>query len=371
MERGISPVLIYISSSPQNSVAYSINFTTEVLNTVCRSHGSQPVVRSFTSTEDAQLLFDSCVTPEDASLNVSCAVSLLPPLRSQRYVYSSVLQNVSILLVGKTEYSPSYVCLGSTVRYHYMFMDAEWIQKFIITDLNFALNLSILLPTKVEVISGHCEQTVHVLGRIALLFTMSSEWKEDAMSKIDHVLRYHAYTMAASASCYRMDRANPYGSIKKNSTCQVRKVLEATEIPADWRSFTLCVGLGLFIILVFSGCVFRCLAARDWHVGSRTWMFRKLISEARRKGAVLDASDLNTLLEVVEHRGDNVDDDDYSSFASFNYLHAQTKVSFKNSGQISSGATSRATSDHHGRELFHGSQSVTSTNDVIMNDMQS
>lgn len=310
VERGVSSVLTLISTGVRNSVSHSTNFTTEILNTICVNHGSAPVTPSFSDPRDAEILLDSCVSRGDASLNISCTVSLIRASKGRRQIYSTLLQNVSVLIVGKTESSSSYACFASTIRYHYMFLSAEWMQRFILSDLNFGLNLSILIPTEVEVISGHCEETIHVLGRAALFFTMSSEWKDDEMSNVHHILRYHAYMIAVSEMHYPLDRISPYGYVPENTSCQVRRVVESTDLPTNWRFIMLCVALAIIVLILISGFACRYFAGQKCEIGSTHWILFSLIAEAQRQGATMDTSDLDTLLEVVDDKRDDSDQDE-------------------------------------------------------------
>lgn len=308
VERGISPVITSISIAAQNSVASSGNFTTEILNTICRLHGSKSVTTSFNSPDASAELLDACVRQKSLSLNVSCAVSIAETSLGKASMYNVDLEDMSVLLVGKNKDSASYVCLRSKLRYHYMFMNATWMQQYIIVRLDFGLNLPILVPTKIEVLSGHCEETIHLLGRAALLFTMSSEWKENKMSRLDHISRYHAFMMTISGSNYAMDKIDPYGEGKENNGCRVRRVIEATNVPTNWRYVIFCVGVVISIVLMVLGCIFRSLAGPNWEVGSTKWMIHRLINKAHRQGAVLDSCDLNSPLDVVrQNAGDRED----------------------------------------------------------------
>lgn len=303
VERGISPVITPISISAQNSVASSGNFTSEILSTICRLHGSGPVISSFNSPTASEKLVQKCVHRKSLSLNVSCAISLTETVR-EVYTYSVDLEDMSVLIVGKRKHSPSYVCLISNIPYHYIFMNATWLQQYVIVRLDFALNLPILVPTKIEVISGHCEETVHVLGRSALLYTMTSEWKEDSMSRVEQISRYHAFMMSVSGSTYAMDKINPYGKGEQRRPCGVRRVFEVTDVPTNWRYVILCLGIGMSIVLMALGFSFRCLAGSNWEVGSTNWTIHRLINKAHRKGVVLESCDLNTQLASAPQQAD-------------------------------------------------------------------
>lgn len=174
---------------------------------------------------------------------------------------------MSVLLVGKNKDSLSYDCLGTKRRYRYMFMSAMWIPQYILVTLHFGFNLPILVPTKVELISGHCEETIHVLRRAVLICTMSSKWKEDDMSLFDHISRHHAFAMSVSGSNYVMDKINPYGDVEENSACRVLRVIQVIIVSKNWRHAKLSVGFGMSIVLMVLGCIFRWLAGRNWGVG--------------------------------------------------------------------------------------------------------
>lgn len=78
-------------------------------------------------------------------------------------------------------------------------------------------DLNMLLPTKVEVESSNCEETIHIVGLSALVYTVAGQWESSGiesssssrLTAADLYRRYHAFLLSISRQYFRFESLFP------------------------------------------------------------------------------------------------------------------------------------------------------------------
>lgn len=282
-QKGISNFFYGVSFKLETVFASGLNMSFGLHERVCALHNSLPV-RAIPKDQ-----VTPCLTGGKRAINVTCVRHSL--LSSQ--IHSTVLKNVSALFVGSGIGGMSYGCPWAKVLQEYTFIDPE-IVTGIVPDSR--ASLPVLLMLSARAIDGYCERTVGLLGQAALLYSADAVWRNDALAALDRRKRYYAYLIAVSSTQFPLDWVSGEESAMGEDGCFVHEVREATEIPVDWRFWTLMCGLLCVVIVMVMGAAFRLLyTGESWTVGSAQWSLRRLLEEGKVDG--------NVLVEVVEVDG--------------------------------------------------------------------
>lgn len=277
-----------------------------ILYELCRLHGNNTVATIDRAVEDScrsgandtiQYVFDpSCIGDQAKRMGIDG-------------VYHTVkLENMSIQL-HYNERAMSFACVDSAVQVHYVFVSAEFLRH---SGLHMShLEMSVIVPVGATVISGHCERTLNVLGRAALLFTADSEWRKTFSSRISRVTRYHANMMAISTSLFPLDQISDrvtassrnggnanvglngpnLGFLRhRSSDCRVRIVKQATGVVIDRSFYSLVIATAVCSLLVVMAAILRltiCLSGYSWTVGSAKWALMEFAKKEAKEPQIV------------------------------------------------------------------------------------
>lgn len=297
-QRGISSLFTSLPNSFETASAVAANVSFSVHEAVCYLHGIQSVDVLSNS------VVESCTRQAPGHIAVDC-------LRSKadvRHLKRVRIRQVSVLLIANTTDGPSYACTSATVEQEYVFVPAPTIRRLIQDKQHHTADgepkLPVLIPTKMQVVDGHCERTVAAIGHAALIYSADSEWSIDDLSTVERRTRYYAYVMAVSTSQFPLNEVREPESAKVNGSCMVRPVFEVTEIPTDWRFVLLSMALASAGAIMMVGVSFRLLFCGDsWKVGSAEWsLFQFQNTEEHASDHVVEVTQVGQTEDEMEDR---------------------------------------------------------------------
>lgn len=168
-------------------------------------------------------------------------------------VNKAMLSNVSCLILSGQQQA-SYACIDATVRFEYIFLSSAFVLPHSPTDMQ---ERPVLVPVSFSVASGHCEQTIHVLARAALVYSADAEWRRTLIAHYTTRLqRYHMLMIATATSIFPLDKLR---HVQVNESCYVRRVQEVTAMYRDWRTTLLLFVISCTLLIAVLGCTFRSL----------------------------------------------------------------------------------------------------------------
>lgn len=282
---------------------------------LCRLHGDKPVATIQQAVEESCGSPVEVTTPYDSEhkLDPSCIRDHALRIGVPGVYHTTLLQNMSVQFHFNNG-TTSFACLDAVVQVHYVFVSSEFLRHS-----GFHAHSSempVIVPFGAAVIRGHCERTLNVLGRAALLFSADSEWRNTFSSSIGRVPRYHANMMAVSSSLFPLDqmsedtrgsnRSENSGTVHLNgpnlafarygnSKCRVRIVKQATGILIDGSFHSLTAATMVCSLLVLTAMILRLTAwisGHSWTVGSAKWA----LTEIAKRGA----TDLQIVVQSVD-----------------------------------------------------------------------
>lgn len=298
-------------------------------STLCARHGNRPVRTLYNISHCYRPAMEPNNPDEITMVNVSCLAAAARSHESREMPLTAIFSDVTALIVPHVSSEPSYACPNATVRYHYVFVPALQIRvqdvdidtvasstksKWVMPEE--MLGWSQMYITRLDVISGTCEPTVHVLGQQALLWSAWSEWEGSKFSSLDRLTRFHALTIQlapvllssemirwktlaargtnapSNAPASEADASLGSGrgadlSVTDRS-CRLRKLETVTIVPLDWAFVWLMVSMSAcgVVIVLGIGCVLL-FGGRVWKVATWRWSFE--IMASRRNPIVKDA----------------------------------------------------------------------------------
>lgn len=271
---------------------------------LCRLHGNKAVVTIPLSAEiscsqdatvfeqyDSGYIFDpTCIRDSATRMGID-GVS-----------HTALLENISVQFHYDNG-TRSFACLDAAVEVSYVFVSGAFVRRSGAETQD--ISASTIVPVSVAVLSGHCERTLNVLGRAALLFSADAEWRNPNISTKCRKVRYHGNMMSVTTSLFPLDEIkqdisgskkirkgidditdDPYFPDVRSarSQCHVRVVRQATEIMIDASFISLVIAAVVCALLVITGIGLRLTVWANghlWQVGSAKWA----LEEIERLGA--------------------------------------------------------------------------------------
>lgn len=282
--RNISDVHTVMHSFWQTKDLSSETLSIAMHSYICRWHGD----KNITTVSVA----DEMDCTAQAFVNTSC---LQEKHRRNGSLNSVLFNETSTLILKKTSGSQapgssgngvSYACPNSTVRVDYVFVSADTMNTFetTVNHVNPSMHFEhpVLLTTGVTVVSGQCEPTIHVVGRAALLYGASSEWKSDEFSTMPRIDRYHLFAAAVSSSIFTPETLRPHmPEGERKVSCLIRVVRTASSILVDWRCSVLLYAMVVACFILVAAAVLRCVYCDErWSIGSLHWALSKFSQQA-------------------------------------------------------------------------------------------
>lgn len=297
--KNLSGITTYLRATWMSSSTRSESLATSVINALCSLHDSKSQV-ILTLTDITE-----CIFKPHMDLRVDC-------LRKKGLLKSALqtarLTDVSALFVKKTRQESSFVCLSAELEVEYVLVTGEVITEF---QNYIAPRNPILIPTKVSAISGHCEKTIHVSGRAALIYTIEAEWRKTYLAAVDRVARYHALMTAVSDSQFPLSHLDRKASDEKKP-CALRPVSVAAQFPHGARITMLYTAVGVAAILMILGIILRWLfRGRSWVVGSAHWSLQQFAGDDYwdEKVTIGQETEFEVIVEDEEENDNNANDD--------------------------------------------------------------
>lgn len=291
LSRSISPDWYEMNTEWTTTMLSGHGLSRTLYYEMCRLHGDRLIATLPLDVEKScEQNFDVSGEPfdnDDHHLNPACLLE-----KTELYpnvAHSVKLSNVSVIIVNKK--SQSFVCVDADISVDYVFVSMD-ILRYLKYESQF--QTPALVMAKISVISGHCERTVHVIGRAALLYSAEAEWRDTYMAQLNRVERYHAFVIAVSTSIFPLDQLqnsvypyeqNPADAAENDKLlkkeCMVRPVTRATKIPKGGAFIfliTVTAVSSFVIILAFLIRVLVFCRGHDWTVGTTQWSFNQLLS---------------------------------------------------------------------------------------------
>lgn len=234
---------------------------------LCALHGDRKVETLPSGSSSG------CYRSSKKRLNVPCVAKKAKTLGVP--TYSSDVENITALFV-KHPSEEAYACVEAKVRYHYLFMNG--------TDLDFKrFQFGVLIPVKVELLSGDCERTIFGLGRVALASTVDAEWSNTAFREADRRSRFNALTLLLALPVLST-QAMKLGNVRtdRQKPCELRAIHEITLINRDWKYWLLVFMItvdGIALVAGLCARLFFQFKHRPWNVASPSWTTDLLIHE--------------------------------------------------------------------------------------------
>lgn len=200
-------------------------------------------------------------------LETSCLQRLIPPTFSS----SVILHNMSLLIIkdadsekvqvtdGAEYGSRTVACPDVSLNISFFLISAEQVDKELLELIDSRFyegipnNSSIVIPYRIETISGRCEPALHMLGFSALLYTASLEWQNKSVYG-SRTLTYQTFLFSMAQTIFPFDefRAQQPKNMT-NSTkmaCNLRQIENVVILKRGWR-FVILVTIAVACILIF------------------------------------------------------------------------------------------------------------------------
>lgn len=303
----ISTVVTEMHTFWQTMDIKSSTISKAILYEMCVLHGAS-------AKQELPLEVERQCTMNETYIDVSC---MRRRYTENGYELNAItLTNVSSLILSGRQQA-SHACIDASIKVEYIFISFTLIQSILnltATDIQ----RPVLIPVAFNVLSGHCETTVHVLARAAMVYSADAEWRRTLVTRFTTRLeRYHLHMIATATSIFPLDKLR---HVHVNDTCYVRRVEEVTAIHRDWRTTFLSFVISCTLLIAVLGCGFRSLYNKQvWLVGSTEWSINqfKMATNKQRNSQVFkkdNEEDEDDILVVVQPQPETFDTDSTESF---------------------------------------------------------
>lgn len=243
-----------------------------VHNSICESHPTD--LSSTRPLRVSEVLSCGNEGNRTNEMDIECIRSRLEMISSfeiaskSKLLFKAQLSNVSFLTYGMDRADPSYACVNSTVSVEYTVVDHDF---FPTVKSTCTPKHPVIVPLGYEVISGHCERTIHALARAALMNSADAEWRRTQFSMLNRVQRYYLFLMSLSSSLFPLNNVDVQPT-DVSRPCLVHEVKPVTLLRKNW-TFSFFMSAFVFSILVMiAACLFRFyFSASSWEIGSGKW----------------------------------------------------------------------------------------------------
>lgn len=275
----LSSLRIGLHTYWRSSYSQSVNVMQAVHDFICKSHREAVLDRSTERPLKLEEIED-CGNWRVANLNPNClrekAVNL--SLINDNVPKSSVLfradvSNSSALFYGERRDDSSYACIDAIINVEYVLLEAE-----VLNSLTPYRNekYPFIVPTRYTVKSGHCERTIHLLARTALLHSADVEWRMTDLAQLDRIRRYWSFMISASSALVDLTELDVEDR-PTESNCSIHPVRYITFIRYSWRVVLLVSIISICAILIVTASVYRLhYRGPSWLIGSAYWSLNQL-----------------------------------------------------------------------------------------------
>lgn len=327
ISRNISALRTAPSRRWRSRYAQSRRVMQAVHDSICESH---PTNLSETRSLRINEVQDCGIEGDRIhELNLHCIRSRIENISAfenvpiSKLVFNVQLQNVSFLSFGMDRVDPSYACVDSTVSVQYTVIDHDFFPAIKST---CTPKHPVIVHLGYEVISGHCERTVHALARAALMNSADAEWRKTEFSMLDRIKRYYLFLMSLSSSLYPLSNVDVQPNDVR-SPCMVHEVRSITILQNDWTLYFLISALLISILLLLGAFIFRFyFSSSSWEIGSGNWSLEQIQKDDMGSGTQQYE---NVDLEIVvgpPNRPGNNDDDGNAHCVSLRSIQNETNV---------------------------------------------
>lgn len=243
------------------------NISRSFLQTICEQENntlSEATLPLDTKKDcKGEQLFPQCLRKKAVSLG-------------DKYLHSVKLTNVAVLTrsIAKQGLYETRACVNATVQYEFVYVPGPFFKQRTYSDIKRLKNKSVLVPTRIEVLSGSCEPTLNTLGLAALVYSTQAEWPgrpnkdlNDRLLKLSRQQRYHAYMVSIARSSYPFEVLGHRKSVSK--PCSLHKVVSVTQFQTDGFYVMMLATFGLICLMVVIALAFRwALPRHAWKVAN-------------------------------------------------------------------------------------------------------
>lgn len=297
ISRNISALRTAVYIRWRSRCAQSRRVMQAVHDSICESHPSDlSATRPLRATEVQGCAYLGIPIN---NIDVACIRSTIEMISSSenvpksKLVFKTQLSNVSFLTYGMDRVDPSYACADSTVSIEYTVIDHDLFPTIRST---CTPQHPVIFPLGYEVLSGHCERTIHVLARAALMNSADAEWRRTEFSELDRVKRYYLFLMSLSSSLFPLKNADVQPT-DVSTPCLVHEVKSVTLVQKDWTLYFFISAILFSTILMVSAWLFRFyFSSSSWYIGSGNWSLGQI--ENGDVGAE-EARNENVDLEII------------------------------------------------------------------------
>lgn len=219
-------------------------------------------------------------------------------------LFSTDVDRMWTFVLGLGANRPSYACANATVRVSYVLMSPEFILKFKSRAAEAAKRLGdptfpeypTLVPVHYDVVSGHCERVVHVLGRAALSYAADAHWRKTTLSSLSLVDTLHTFLIATASIQLPLTDLDVASTLPlREQWCLTREAIDVTEVAKDWRFWMLVSAVSMSCALAAVAAAFRgAFRGGAWTVGSAHWTLQ-MVENGQAQATALSP--------VHQHRG--------------------------------------------------------------------
>lgn len=301
----LSALRIGLHAYWRSSYSQSMNVMQAVHDSVCKFH-RDIITRGSSERALKMEEINDCVNWRVANLNPNCfrekAANLLlanSNVPKSSVIFSADVANSSALFYGETRSDSSYVCIDATINMEYVLVEAG-----VLNSLSPSRNeqYPFIVPTRYTVKSGHCERTIHVLARTALLHSADVEWRMTDLANVDRVRRYWSFMISASSALLDLTEIDMDDETAKLN-CSIHPVRYVTFVRYCSSLILLLSITSICAILIVIASAYRFYyRGPSWLVGSAYWSLNQLGSEQNQgEDGCREHSGIRVLVDTPSH----------------------------------------------------------------------
>lgn len=297
----LSSLRIGLHTYWRSSYSQSMNVMQAVHDSICKYHREAIADKSnerplkMEEIEECGIWRVTKMNPNclrEKAVNLSLANDNVP---ESSVIFSVDMSNSSALFYGKSRTDSSYACIDATINVEYVLLEAGVLNSL---SPNRNEQYPFIVPTRYTVKSGHCERTIHLLARTALLHSADVEWRMTDLAKLDRIRRYWSFMISASSALVDLTEIDVEDKTAE-SNCSIHPVRSITFVRYSWSVVLLVSITSICAILIVIASVYRLYyRGPPWLIGSAYWSLNQFCSEESQGE---DGCNEHTGIKVLVH----------------------------------------------------------------------
>lgn len=175
----------------------------------------------------------------------------------------------------------AFACPDVKVRIEYVFIPLSSFQNLPYNEEAVSSSGSVLVYTRVDVIEGSCEPTLHGIGTPALIHTANIEITGNNITTLSRTQIYHAHMIALARQQFPVESfSRPVNGT--SSDCFLRTTKDATVINMEWYFLCVVILLSIFALMTIVYALSKTFIwYKGWEYPLREWIVVKKTSSSR------------------------------------------------------------------------------------------